>query len=147
MKAFLAVTVAAAALALGAPAVAGPEGGHGGGLFERIDLDGDGGISREEARSFGDMRFQRWDRDSDGAVTESEMVEAAQQRVAHRVGKMFARMDRNGDGRLERAELESAGQARFQRMDADGDGRVSFEEVRARWQARRHGESEADPEN
>lgn len=147
MKAVLAVTVAAAALAFGVPALADPQGGHGGRLLERLDRDGDGAISRAEARSLGETRFKRWDRDGDGAVSEAEMIEAAQERVARRVGKMFARMDRNGDGRIERAELAAVADARFERMDADGDGRVSAEEIRARWQSRRHGHDEARPEN
>ncbi len=68
------------------------------------------------------------------------MVAAAQERVARRAAKMFARMDRNGDGRIEPAELAARGQDRFERTDADGDGRVTMEEIRARWNARRHGD-------
>lgn len=145
----------AAVLMAGAPALAGSakaddsgdHAGPGARLLERLDRDGDGAISRDEARSLGDARFRRWDRDGDGAVTEAEMIAAAEERVARRVGKVFARMDRNGDGRLERAELDAAGEARFERMDADGDGRVTVEEIRARWQAGRHGKGEARPEN
>ncbi len=153
-----AATAVGAVLMAGLPALAGPAGedtggdssGHGARLLERLDRDGDGAISREEARSLGDARFGRWDRDGDGAVTEAEMIAAAQERVARRIGKVFARMDRNGDGRLERAELEAAGEARFERMDADGDGRVTVDEIReirARWRAGRHGKGEARPEN
>lgn len=86
----------------------------------------------------GDRRFQRWDRDGDGAVTEAEMVEAAHEHLALRIGKMFARLDRNDDGRLERAEIEARADARFERMDADGDGRVPIADIRARWQERMH---------
>ena len=145
MRRVLAVAAAVAVVA-GGLAMAGP-GGHGGRMLERLDLDGDGAISRDEARAFGDGRFQRWDRDSDGAVTEAEMIEAAQERIANRVGKMFARMDRNGDGRLERAELDAMGDARFERMDTDGDGRISVQEIEARWQGRHGRTGGGAPEN
>lgn len=146
MKRALAVGVAAL-LATGSLAAAAGPTGHGGRMLERLDLDGDGAVSRDEARAFGDARFQRWDRDSNGVVTEAEMIEAAQERIAARVGKMFARMDRNGDGRLERAELDAMGSARFERMDADGDGRISIEEIRARWRGRHGGMGGGAPEN
>lgn len=146
MKTALVVGVAAL-LATGSLAAAAGAAGDGGRMLERLDLDGDGAVSRDEARAFGDERFQRWDSDSDGIVTEAEMIKAAQERIAARVGKMFARMDRNGDGRLERAELDAMGSARFERMDADGDGRISVEEIRARWRGRHGGMGGGAPEN
>lgn len=138
MKAVWALAFIATVTAGAPPGVAGMGDRHAMRVFERHDLDGDGVIGRDENRLFGDMRFQRWDRDSDGVVTEAEMVEAAQERAARRMAKMFARLDTNGDGRLEYAELEAMGAARFDGMDADGDGRLSLEEAQARWQARQH---------
>jgi hypothetical protein len=151
MRAGLAIAVAAALAAGTVPAVAGQGMGHGapgGPLMERLDLDGDGAIDREEARAFGDRRFEEWDRKGDGAVTEAEMIEAIQARIARRFGRMFARLDENGDGRLERAELAAGGTALFDRIDADGDGRVSIEEVRAGWLAgRRDGRNATSSQN
>lgn len=147
MRAGLAIALATM-LAAGALPAAGQDGWHGAGLLERLDGDGDGAISRDEARAFGDRRFADWDRDGDGWVSEAEMIEAAQERVVLGVAKVFARLDTNGDGRLERAELEAGGTALFDRIDADGDGRVSIEEVRARWLADRYdGETGASGDN
>lgn len=146
MKRVLALAALGAALHTVQPALA--QDGHGARLLGQLDRDGDRAISREEARVMRDERFRLWDRDGDGAVSEAEMVAVAQERIAARVAKMFARMDGNGDGRIERAELDAAGEARFERMDADGDGRASFQEIRARWQKRHHGtDGEVRPEN
>ena len=134
MKGFAAIAMAAVLAA--APALAEPGGGHGDRLLNRVDRNGDGAIDREEAQAFRAALFLRLDRDADGAVTEAEMIEAAQERMARRASKMFARMDGNGDGRLDRDELAARGEARFDRTDANGDGRVTMEEIRARLQAR-----------
>ena len=123
-----AVTVAAAA----APALAEGQCGHGERMLQRLDLNGDGGITSGEAGAVGAVRFLRLDTDGDGVITENEMLAAAQQRIARRIAKKFARMDLNGDDRVERAEFDDRGAARFARLDSDGDGQVSQEEIRAR---------------
>jgi hypothetical protein len=131
MKRPAAFVAIAAALAVASPLLAEGMGRHGGGKHLRLDLNGDGGITREESDAAGAVRFLRLDRDGDGAVTEAEMLEVAQERVARRVSKKFARLDQNGDGRVERAEFEDRGAAQFARLDADGDGQISREEFRA----------------
>jgi Ca2+-binding EF-hand superfamily protein len=132
--------IAAAALATGVPqAQAEGTGGHGDRMLQRLDLNRDGAISADEAGAVRTVRFLRWDTDGDGVITEAEMLAAAQERIARRIAKKFARMDRNGDGRVERAEFDDRGAARFARLDTDGDGRVSREEIRARPHGQRRG--------
>lgn len=140
MKAIPAIAAATAAILAAMPVSAGEgHARHRAGLLARADLNGDGAIGRDELRAQREVRFLRWDRDGDGAATESEMLAAAQERLARRMGKVFARMDRNGDGRIELAELDRLDGARFERMDTDGDGRVTIAELRARWRDRWHG--------
>ena len=132
--------IAAATLATGAPpALAEGAGGQGERMLQRLDLNRDGAISPAEAGAVRTVRFLRLDSDGDGVITEAEMLAAAQERIARRIAKKFARMDRNGDGRVERAEFDDRGAARFARLDNDGDGRVSREEIRARPHGRRRG--------
>lgn len=100
-------------------------------MFQRIDTNADGRITRAEADAFRNVRFERMDYDGDGVITLDEMQDAARRRAPERAAKRFERMDRNGDGALTRAELADAHAARFARMDANGDGFVTREEVRA----------------
>jgi len=132
--------IAAAALAAGAPsALAGGASRHGERMLQRLDLNGDGTITRDEAVAVQTVRFLRWDTDGDGVITEAEMLAMAQERIARRIAKKFARMDRNGDDRVERAEFDDHGAAQFARLDADGDNRVTQEEIRAWRHERRRG--------
>ena len=142
--ALIAAATFAASFAAGAPpALAEGAGGHGGRMFQHLDLNRAGAITPTEADAVRAVRFLRWDGDGDGVITEDEMLAAAQARIARRIAKKFARMDQNGDGRVERAEFDDRGAARFARLDADGDGRITQEEIRAgrheRWR-RRHGD-------
>ncbi|HUS53626.1 MAG TPA: EF-hand domain-containing protein [Thermohalobaculum sp.] len=113
--------------------------GHGDRMMRHLDLNGDGGISPDEANAVRAVHFLRLDTDGDGIITEAEMLERMQKRIAERIAKRFAMMDQNGDGRVERAEFEETGTARFKRLDADGDGRVSTEEFRAQQHGRGRG--------
>ncbi|MBU3077241.1 EF-hand domain-containing protein [Sphingomonas quercus] len=135
-----AVAAPAAGLAQGQPA-----GDRMKAMFDRVDTNHDGYISRDEA-------------DAAGAAMRQRMQE---RRTAQR-DKAFARLDSNGDGAISRPEFDSAprvaGQARrgqpgrggaqggaggggmlsamFDRMDADHDGRVSLAEAEAAAQQR-----------
>ena len=66
------LAASALALALAAPAAAQQaklaQQGQGGKMFQRIDTDGDGRISQEEAQVPRDKRFNAMDLDGDGAI-------------------------------------------------------------------------------
>lgn len=125
-------------------------------MFERMDSDGDGAISREEFEAAAPMARIRalaeqapLDRDAFAA----EMAADA----AARAARMFERMDADGDGLLSAEELAprrpERAAAMFDRMDADGDGVISREEAeaaQARWRERaergpRHERAERGP--
>jgi Ca2+-binding EF-hand superfamily protein len=96
-------------------------------LFERLDADHDGSISREEFEARPALRG------GDG--------ERRGRRLAHRRGRggmmaglgarAFERLDSDRDGRVALAEAERAALERFDRVDSDRDGTISAEERQA----------------
>ncbi|HZT79563.1 MAG TPA: EF-hand domain-containing protein [Gemmataceae bacterium] len=121
-------------------------------LFEMLDADHDGRLSRHELRTAW-ARLARWDRDGDGAISRKELPRllhavvshgqatlaerepdalgygpAARRRAPARGPLWFRRMDRNGDGMISPREWLGDPQE-FRRLDADGDGLLSPEEA------------------
>ena len=91
-----------------------------------------------------EMMFERLDTNADGHITRDEAVvfaraEAAD-RAERRAGARFDRADADGDGRLTAAELMAGGGGMrggmdigrmFDRLDSDGDSAISREEAEA----------------
>lgn len=122
-------------------------------MFERMDADGDGAITREELAAARSERFAAMDADGDGAVTAQEL---ANYRMLRRAERRIRRLDENGDGVLQLDELPG-GERRFERFDLDGNGvvtRAEAELVRdlrgarrgGRWDRPRRGERLRDRE-
>lgn len=102
-------------------------------LFERLDLDNDGLVTRGEAVEARGRWFERIDGDGDGYLTVEEMT--AQRRhggaegKAGRIERRFAKLDQDGDARISQAEFTAMTGHWIERVDEDGDGAVS----RAEW--------------
>ena len=149
------ITIALAAALSGAAAMsasAGPMGGEGmarhggpaymGRLFNRLDANHDGVVTREEAAGAPMPRFDRMDAKADGKVTAEEIDAAITKRLQKRVirmrYKLLGRLDANGDGIVGRDEFQAKRMAMFKRADLNGDGKVDKAEAQAlRKQARR----------
>ncbi len=86
-------------LALAGTAAAAQQPRHGK-FFDKIDINKDGAITREEARAAHARRFERLDANKDGTVSLEEFQAIAERR--------FARHDLNGDGRVTREEMAGA---------------------------------------
>ena len=122
-------------------------------LFQNIDVDNDGKISRAELENAfkaagQEMTEELWedfDPDGDGYVLFEEFVgkQAAKQQQqrsqsgqANDIATLFQNIDVDNDGKISRAELEDTFKAAGQEMteefweesDPDGDGYVLFEE-------------------
>lgn len=108
--------------------------------FQKLDLDKNGAISREEAKAHPRMEkdFDAMDANKDGQVTETESRDYAKTRMEQYREKakteMKARWDKadaNKDGTLSREEAKASPHVakHFDEMDADKNGQVSEQEV------------------
>ena len=104
------VTLTAASLAAASFLVFADPGSHGGrGGMERLkaaDTNGDGMISREEAKAFPRLsqHFDQIDTDKNGLISPEEMKAAHQARK----NAAFDKLDTNKDGVLSRDEFNTA---------------------------------------
>ncbi|MGH6934495.1 MAG: EF-hand domain-containing protein [Dongiaceae bacterium] len=109
-------------------------------FFKKVDVNGDGAVSRSEAEQAGDRMFAKLDTDGDGVVSEREFTEfrldadlgaGKQQRWREHRARRFAAMDRDGDGVITLEEQADFGDRRFALADANGDGLLTLDEIRA----------------
>jgi Ca2+-binding EF-hand superfamily protein len=92
------------------------------------DTNGDGVVTRDEARAAAVRLFERFDRDGDGVVTRAEAAAPPSAPSRQRFEARFAELDRDRDGALSRWESRLAPR-RFARLDRDADDRLSRAEL------------------
>jgi len=148
MKYVLSLTAAALA-SVAVIAAAAPEGAGGhrkGEMVERLkqaDADGNGLISRDEAKTLPRLakHFDEIDANRDGQLSKEELrafhekmhAQHAQER-AQRMAEHWKKLDTDGDGRVSLAEAQANAPRlaqHFDQVDANGDGYVTPDEMRA----------------
>ena len=114
----------------------GIEMGDRGAMFDRLDTNKDGNISRQEfTTAQPQMRQERVIVMRDGAGPDAPRAPGMKMRM-HRMGgagfggHMFEMADANKDGRVSLAEAQSAALAHFDRADINRDGRITPDERR-----------------
>lgn len=136
------------------------------GMFERMDVNKDGKITKDEARKMSEERFGKLDANKDGVITQDEAKAAHEKRREERAkkhggkdhpkhkgghkhgpGHLFAKLDVNKDGKITRAEAQKVADERFAKMDTNQDGAITKQEAieahKARmknWKEKREGE-------
>jgi Ca2+-binding EF-hand superfamily protein len=123
--------IVAAAAQAGDPQAAGKPGRH------QIDANGDGIVTRGEAKSFPRLTadFDVADANKDGQLDSAEMnAHREKMRVEMRAKaeQRWKEADQDGDGALSREEAQASmpGLAeRFEKFDSNGDGKIARDEM------------------
>ena len=104
-------------------------------IIERLDSDGSGSITGDEAKGFMAKYFERIDANSDGEISEEELLHAQENRGQKpkqgREDIKAADTDQNGAISID--EATEAGLKKmvenFDKIDTDSDGQISEEEM------------------
>jgi Ca2+-binding EF-hand superfamily protein len=119
-----------AGASIAAPALASDHGHKPKGLhshIEKMDLDADGKVSKEEFIAFGSNRaaemFEMADTNSDGSVSKEEFLAAKPDRQ----DKMFEKLDRNGDGFISKDDMKPRGDKGYKGKKGESEGQNSPE--------------------
>lgn len=145
MKTLSKILIGASLLAVGAGGVAyargpmagcGPMGGPMKGamveqMFQKLDADKNGAVTREEAMKLVDERFAKIDADKSGVIDKAEVETWIGRRApAEAVQAFLDRHDLDGDGKVTKAEFEKPFAKIFAVFDRNDDGKVTLEEAR-----------------
>jgi Ca2+-binding EF-hand superfamily protein len=117
-----------------------PHGAGNGSLFDRLDTNGDGSISKSEFDAFNAQHFKNLDTNNDGKITPEEL-RAVQNQIPQNQGighgdgtthldQRFYAADANHDGGLDRGESINMPMLSkyFDDVDANKDGKVTRQE-------------------
>jgi len=108
-------------------------------VIDRLDSNGDGGLSIDEFREPPSAwaRFDGADSNEDGMVTLEEIqsrIDEVSAEMGERAEARFVEMDLDGDGAVTEGERK---QAMFNRVDTDADGLITADELAAAREAAR----------
>lgn len=105
-------------------------------MFNEIDADKDGLISKKEHKKFMETRFEELDKNKDSVLAKDEFIiknnnknkNVKSAECPFRGGKAFESLDKNTDGKITKKEFAKTKEEHFKEMDANKDGKISLEE-------------------
>ncbi len=115
-------------------------GGYADRMFDEMDTNHDGVVTKKEFDAFHDKRFKELDANHDGKITREEMEAAHQKMMEQMAGQMrdqlkkrFDDADTNHDGALSKEEAQKLPfvAQHFDEIDANHDGKVTLDEIEA----------------
>ena len=104
-------------------------------IIERLDIDGSGSITEDEAKGPLEKYFDRIDANGNGEISEKELLDERGNRGEKlkqgRAGIKAADTDKNGAISIDEAAEVGLKKMveNFERIDADGDGEISKKEM------------------
>ena len=104
-------------------------------IIERLDSDGSGSITEDEAKGFMAKYFEKIDANSDGEISEEELLDMRENRgqKPKQVRGDLKAADTDQNGAISIDEATEAGLKKvlenFDKIDTDGDGQISEEEM------------------
>ena len=92
-------------------------------LFDKIDTDHDGSITRAEYQAWVDSRFDRLDTKGTGVIDANDVAASpvVAARVQKRAERFIQRNDSTGTGKLSKADFEARQMQRFDRLSGGAD--------------------------
>lgn len=104
-------------------------------IIERLDSDGSGSITEDEAKGFMAKYFERIDANSDGEISEEELLDMRENRgqKPKQGREVIKAADTDQNAAISKDEATEAGLKKivenFDKIDTDGDGQISEEEM------------------
>ncbi len=109
-------------------------------MFDEMDANHDGVVTKKEFDAYHDKRFKELDANHDGKITREEMEAARtkmmgqmREQMREQLKKRFDEADTNHDGALTKEEAQKMPYVaeHFDEIDANHDGKVTLDEIEA----------------